>query len=193
MPVNKRSGKAGFTLIEVVIGIMVFAIAMSLFISFIVPQARQSVDPILQVRASELAQSLMSEIASKAFDEYSQRTGSNMRCNESGNPVCTQSSLLGPDSGETRNAYNDVDDYNGLNASGSNIQNGLGAAITLDGSVLYAGFTVTVRVFYDDDMDGIDDALTGGAAYVGNSKLIRITITTPGGDDMVFSSYRSNY
>lgn len=193
MPANQTRFFSGFTLIELVIGIMVFAIAMSLFISLIVPQARQSVDPILQVRASELAQSLMSEIASKAFDENSQRTGSNARCNESGNPVCTQSSQLGNDLGENRNTYNDVDDYNGLNASGNNIQNGFGAAITLDGRVLYEGFTVNVRVFYDDDMDGIDDALASGATYIGNSKLIRLTITTPSGDDMVFSSYRSNY
>ena len=193
MRANKFRLVSGFTLIELVIGIMVFAIAMSLFISFIVPQARQSVDPILQVRASELAQSLMSEIASKAFDENSSRDGSNARCNDTGNPLCTQSSLLGPDSGETRNAYNDVDDYNGLNASGNNIQNGFGAAITLDGRVLYEGFTVKVRVFYDDDMDGIDDALSHGAGFIGNSKLIRITLTTPIGDDMVLSTYRSNY
>ncbi|WP_340676979.1 type II secretion system protein [Paraglaciecola sp.] len=192
MPVSQRKISSGFTLIELVIGIMVFAIAISLFLSLIVPQARRSVDPMLQVRASELAQSLMSEIASKAFDENSSRHGGTSRCNENSNN-CTVSRLLGEDLGESRNTYNDVDDYNGLNESGAIIQNSLGASISLDGSLLYEGFSAQVSVYYDDDMDGIDDAITGGPNNIGNTKLIRITVTTPTGENIIFSSYRSNY
>ena len=59
MLANKASG---FTLIELVIGIVVFSIALVLFTSLMVPQAIRSVDPIFQVRASELGQSLMNEI-----------------------------------------------------------------------------------------------------------------------------------
>ena len=177
---------------ELVLGIVVFAIAMSLFISLIVPQARQSADPILQVRASELAQSLMSEIVSKSFDENSARGGGAERCNEAPNPDCTASNALGPD-GESRATYNDVDDYDGINQPGAAIQNSSGSAISLDGNNLYEGFTANIIVFYDDDMDGINDAISKGATYTGNVKLIRITVTTPTGEAMVFSSYRSNY
>ena len=55
MPVTKLKG---FTLIEMVIGIVVFSIALTLFTSLIVPQVIRSVDPIFQVRASELGQVL---------------------------------------------------------------------------------------------------------------------------------------
>lgn len=192
MLVNKHQGSRGFTLIELVIGIVVFAIAISLFLSLIVPQARRSVDPILQVRASELAQSLMSEIASKSFDENSSRNGGTNRCNENANP-CTESSALGFDGSETRNVYNDVDDYSGLNQNGAGIQNSFGTSITLNGADLYLGFSASVTVFYDDNMDGIDDAIVGGTAYIGNTKLIQITVSTPTGENLIFSSYRSNY
>lgn len=177
---------------ELVLGIVVFAIAMSLFLSLIVPQARQSADPILQVRASELAQSLMSEIVSKSFDENSSRGGGTGRCNEAPNPDCTASNALGPD-GETRGTYNDVDDYDGLNQSGAAIQNSSGSTISLNGRNLYEGFLVNIIVFYDDDMDGLDDALSRGLAYIGNNKLIHVTVTTPTGEAIAFSSYRSNY
>lgn len=192
MPVRHKQLERGFTLIELVIGIMVFAVAMSLFMALIVPQARHSVEPVVQIRASELAQSLMSEIASKAFDDNSLRSGGTERCNENGNN-CTPSNMLGRDGTESRNVFNDVDDYNGMSEAGSNILNGFGSSITLNGSPLYEGFSVSVRVFYDDDMDGIDDAIANGAIYIGNTKLISITVTTPGGENMVFSSYRSNY
>jgi MSHA pilin protein MshD len=192
MCVNKRQESLGFTLIELVIGIVVFAIAISLFLSLIVPQARRSVDPILQIRASELAQSLMSEIASKAFDENSSRNGGTSRCNENANP-CSESSVLGEDAGETRSTYNDVDDYNGLNESGTAIQNSFGLPIGLVGEPLYEGFSVSVVVFYDNQMLGINDAIAGGSNFIGNTKLIRITVSTPTGENIVFTSYRSNY
>lgn len=192
MPVSQIQRPTGFTLIELVIGIMVFAIAISLFISLIVPQARQSVDPILQVRATELAQSLMGEIASKSFDENSSRNGGMSRCNENANP-CSTSGVLGQDGSEARNTYNDVDDYHGLLESGAGIQNSFGSSINLNGELLYEGFKLKVTVFYDDNMDGVDDAIAFGSANIGNSKLITITVTTPTNEDITFSSYRSNY
>jgi MSHA pilin protein MshD len=192
MLVIKHQTSRGFTLIELVIGIVVFAVAISLFLSLIVPQARRSVDPILQVRASELAQSLMSEIASKSFDENSSRSGGTNRCNQNSND-CTVSSLLGKDPGEDRNTYNDVDDYIGLNDDPNDIQNSFGETINLNGAALYAGFSVTVTVFYDNDMDGINDAIVGGSNFIGHTKLIRITVTTPTAEDIVFTSHRSNY
>ncbi|WP_158965642.1 prepilin-type N-terminal cleavage/methylation domain-containing protein [Paraglaciecola sp. L3A3] len=188
MPVNKLRG---FTLVELVIGLVVFAIAMTLFVSLMAPQAIRSVDPIFQVRATELAQSLMNEIASKPFDDNSSRTGEVLRCNEGGNP-CTQSQDLGPD--ESRELFNDVDDYHGLSASGTDFkQNAMGSNIALDGADLYAGFSLAVTVFYDDNMDGVDDAIVGGGNYVGNTKFIQVRVITPNDEELIFSTFRSNY
>jgi MSHA pilin protein MshD len=190
MLVNKTKG---FTLLELVIGIVVFAIALGLFTSMIVPQAVRSVDPIFQVRAAELSKSLINEISSKSFDEISDRTGGLFRCNDSGQDDCTTSDNLGDDD-ESRVNYDDVDDYNGLVVADENIKNALDEAITLDGAPLYTGFSVAVVVVYDDNMDGIDDAISqSDATYIGNTKLITVTVTTPNSEEIRFSAFRSNF
>jgi MSHA pilin protein MshD len=180
MLANKASG---FTLIELVIGIVVFSIALTLFTSLIVPQAIRSVDPIFQVRAAELGQSLINEITSKSFDEKSDRTGGATICDA----TCIGSINLGPDSGESRANFDDVDDYNGLNVSDGNIKNSLNETTILNGSNLYQGFRLKVSVVYDAAMDGTADTV------VGNTKLVTVTVTTPNDEDIIFSSFRSNY
>lgn len=189
MLVNKTDG---FTLVELVIGIIVFSIAMTFFVSFIVPQAVRSVDPIFQVRAAELGQSLITEIASKSFDEASDRVGGGIACDTSS---CTSDENLGPEAGESRANYNDVDDYHGFvmpydsdNDGDSEFTNALGNEIILDGVNLYSGFNVSVSVMYDSNMDGGLPDTT-----VGDTKLITVTVTTPNAEDIIFSSYRKNY
>lgn len=174
---------AGFTLIELVIGIIVFSIALVLFTSLIVPQAIRSVDPIFQVRAAELGQSIINEISSKSFDEKSDRTGGSNFCDA----ACIGSINLGPDGSETRASFDDVDDYNGLTVSDAEIKNALDQTTVLAGSNLYQGFSVNVRVVYDANMDGVADTI------VGNTKLITVTVTTPNDEDIIFSTFRSNY
>ena len=180
MLVNKPKG---FTLIELVIGIVVFSIALVLFMSLIVPQAIRSVDPIFQIRASELGESLMNEITSKSFDEKSDRAGGEAHCDA----TCIGDINLGPDENESRTSFDDVDDYHGLNVSNGDIKNSLDETIALNGSFLYQGFSVSVSVVYDAAMDGIADTV------VGNTKLITVTVTTPNDEDIIFSSFRSNY
>jgi MSHA pilin protein MshD len=182
----------GFTLIELVIGIIVFSTALALFSSLLVPQARRSVDPIFQVRATELAQSLINEIAAKAFDEQSSMVGGSFRCNESGQVACTASGDLGPEEIDSdgvgiRQDFDDVDDYHGLLQTGGDMLNSQGEALSLAGTNLYEGFSSEVEVLYDSTMDGIDDSA------VGNRKLIVVTITTPFDEAIRFSTYRSNY
>ena len=95
-----RASVRGFTLIELIIGIGVFTIIMLVIIGVIGPQSRLSIEPIWQIRASELAQSLLTEINAKSFVEQSDHSGGNTRCNEG--QSCTASGSLGPDSGESR-------------------------------------------------------------------------------------------
>lgn len=180
MLVNKA---AGFTLTELVIGIIVFSIALVLFTSLIVPQAIRSVEPIYQVRATELGQSILNEITSKSFDEKSDRTGGTNFCDA----ACIGTVNLGPDTGETRASFDDVDDYNGLTESGAGIKNTFGESTTIDNNNLYEGFILKVSVVYDADMDGTADTV------VSNTKLITVTVTTPNDENIIFSTFRSNY
>ncbi|GAA6184453.1 prepilin-type N-terminal cleavage/methylation domain-containing protein [Aliiglaciecola sp. NS0011-25] len=201
MPVNSAKNQTGFTLIELIIGIVIFAIALTFITSLIFPQARKSVDPIMQVRATELANTLIREITAKAYDENSQN---NTRCNDdlnddgdfddAGESACTAIGNFGPDSSELRNYpnsnFDDVDDYHGLQQgagySDAIIRNSLGEILLVNGQNLYAGFSVSVLVTYDGDMDGIADNDQ-------SSKLILVNVTTPSGETLQFSTYRSNY
>ncbi|GAB2681331.1 type IV pilus modification PilV family protein [Aliiglaciecola aliphaticivorans] len=201
MPVTNSKAQAGFTLIEMIIGIVVFAIALTFITTLIFPQAGKSVDPIMQVRATELANTIISEITAMGYDENSQNS---VRCNDdlnddgdlddAGEISCTPIGNFGPDSSEFRNNTNsnfdDVDDYHGLQQgagfSDAIIRNSLGEILLVDGQNLYAGFSISVLVTYDGNMDGVTDSDQ-------SSKLILVYVTTPGGETIEFSAYRSNY
>ena len=194
---NNRYTQSGFTLIELVVGIVIFAVAMVMVVSVIMPQARQGIHPIWQVRAVSLGQSLLSEITAKAFDEASITPTGRVACNDT--VSCTESSALGADGSESRNTFDDIDDYNGLVLSGVDISNSIGQSYSSDISELFLGFSATVSVSYDDNFDGVNDddlnsdgALDSGT-LVGNQKRIEVVIYTPEGEAITFSSYRANF
>ena len=76
----------GFTLIEIIIGIVVIAIVTLVVTAGMGPLFRQSVDPWQQVRAAELGQSLMNEIMARKFDDANTAS---YRCSASGPEQCT--------------------------------------------------------------------------------------------------------
>lgn len=192
----KKPNAKGFTLIELVIGIVLFSVAMVTIVSVIMPQTRQGIDPLWQVRAVTLAQSLFSEISSKAFDESSTTTSGRQACNNG--TSCTESSNMGADTGENRSNYDDIDDYHGLSLTGLEISNSSEASASTQVSDLFLGFEAKISVVYDDNTDGINDDDTDAdgnldsGTLTGNQKLITVIITTPGGEEIPFSAYRKN-
>lgn len=167
-----RSG--GFTLIEIIVGIVVLAIALVLITSIIVPTARQSVTPVYQMRAAELGQAMLNEILSMSFDQNSQRDGSRERCGKpDGSNPCTPENEFGPDAGETSRAtFNDVDDYHDLDENPGQP---------------YQGFSVAVEVCYSNAAG----FCSGGTPT--QFKRILATVTTPEGQAFEFSAIRGNF
>lgn len=185
---TKLTSSAGFSLIELVIGILVMSVALAYFTNMLTNSNKFVADPWHQVRASELASALLSEINAKSFDENSDRNGGLIRCSSSdtGAVNCTSPANLGSDSESSRDDYDDVDDYHGLTQSGADI-----IEIVTSGnqslSASYANYQLSVTVFYDANFDGVDDAA------IGAHKLIRVTVTDPLNNQIQFASYRSNY
>lgn len=189
----KKLNQAGFTLIELVIGIVVFAIALTLVTTLIFPLSGRSIDPIMQVRATELANAILNEISSKSFDE---NTVGQQFCNndknadgdldDSGEQACTAAANFGPETGEFRTSamsnYDDVDDYHNLRQGAGEstgvIRNSLGENLVINGESLYAGFSFAINVSYFNSQE--------------NAKIITIVVNTPGGQDLVFSTIKSN-
>jgi MSHA pilin protein MshD len=190
-PINqiKRRNKAkqtGFTLIEIIVGIVVLSITYAILNSLIYPLASQSAAHVHQIRAAELGQSMINEILGKAFDENSDMSGGFLRCGEISADLCTTSSNLGADGSEQRVDYNDVDDYNSINFTDNNILNSQGNSI----SDVYVGFSMNVSVIYDSDYSGTYDASVDDEK---TTKLITITVRSPQDDDYIFSVYRVNF
>ncbi|NQY62201.1 MAG: type II secretion system protein [Alteromonadaceae bacterium] len=188
MQINTRFLNAkrhsGFTLIELVIGIVVLALSFSIISTMILPTARQSAEQIHQIRAAELGQAILNEILAKAFDENSDMAGGEVRCGEL-STACTSEDELGAEEGSgNRDQFDDVDDYNGLNV----IENPLGIGMT----ELYKGFSILVTVCNDGDYDGVCFADDGNSDNK-TAKLITITVTTAQDYEITFASYKANF
>lgn len=179
----------GFTLIETIVGIVVLAISFSVLTSLIYPIAEQSAEQLHQVKAAELAQSMLNEIQNKAFDENSDMAGGRLRCGETGAPNCSTDMGFETVSGiaETRATFNDVDDYNNLVYDAGEIENSQGQPLDL-----YVGYAMNIRVCNDSDYNGPN---CDGAqdVNISTAKLIIVTIITPTDFSLHFSTYRANF
>lgn len=185
----KYRKRSGFTLIELVVGIVTLGIALTVLTTLVFPQARQSTVPFQQMKAAQLGQSLLDEIMNKAFDEQSIRPGA-LRCDENdGEPdfvACTSQMMLGPEE-SSRADYNDVDDFHELELSLSQIEDTLGRSL----EPFFQGFSASVRVFYDADLSGTENTSTPQNTAL--FKRIEVTIQLPDNSTAVFSAYRGNY
>lgn len=175
-PAKQIKHQKGLTLIEIIVGIVALSIALSIVTTLIIPAEQNSADQIHQVKAAELAHSLMDEIMTKAYDHNSDMAGGALRCGETNAPLCTSSP--GPDSGETSiELYNDVDDYHELDMDTyGNMDNLI--------KNTYQGFELQVTVTQD-----------GAALSIANSlaKKIEIKVTTPLKNDLYFTVYKTNF
>jgi len=189
-----RSRDLGFTLIELVIGMVVFAVAMVMLLSVLFPLATKTVDPIYQIRAVKLANSLLSEIQAKNYDENSTPSLGAGRCNETvGVITCTPASGFGAVEGETHQQFDDVDDYHGFSIAGTQL------ASSEKYQDLYVDFKLNVKVIYDGNYSGFDNNANSdpsddiAVAMNMRAKLITIEVTTPNDETLAFSTYRSNF
>jgi MSHA pilin protein MshD len=156
----------GMSLVEMILTIVIVSVAMVASLkSFSVLSGRSS-DVMVQTRALDLAQLYIDEILSHRFDEA---TG------VYGTPTYTGVCRI-TDDGETRESYDDVDDFAAINAETPAL---IDSSLAAD----YAGFSVSVAVTCDDSI-GVN---TGG------TKLVQVTITDPIGNNSIFSAYKGNY
>jgi len=91
MSMSKRH--RGFTLVELVVAIIIFAVAMSAFMFVVGDSIVRSADPMLRAQASSIGHAYLEEIMSKSYTP-------------------------GPGTG-TRELYDDVQDYDGLVDNGA--------------------------------------------------------------------------
>lgn len=183
-----RSLKRGFTLIELIVGIVLLAVALTGILGLLINQAPQAVDPVQQVRAAQLAQRLSGEILQKSFDEQSDHNGGRYRCGEQvvGVTISPCSSSYGTDGEPAPYAYNDVDDFdtagNWRDASWFTQ-----TSLVTNNDDEYRNYQVRIAVTPDD--------LFGSPGLKAESigKRILLQVKLPDGSVLDFSFYRGNY
>lgn len=184
MGVNKQQG---FTLVEIIVGIVIMAIALVYLSAVLFPQAEKSVTPVMEVKAAELAQTLMNEVLAKSYDENSDHDGSRWRCGETidGLTIPNCSNTIGAEEA-LRQLYDDVDDFDtaGDYIAADTLLNLTGGAALNQ----YPNFTVRIAVSHDA-------AGFNGTSGVNVAKRVDVYVRLPAsqGNELVFSAYRGNY
>ncbi|ART81289.1 hypothetical protein CBP31_00450 [Oceanisphaera profunda] len=106
--VTLSNKQAGFSLFELVLGIMLLSILMTGAVAMLINLAPKTVDPAMEVRAAQLAQRLLNDISLQKYDH----ANNNFACGSADGETCTSVDKFGPDTGESSLAdFNDVDDY----------------------------------------------------------------------------------
>ena len=192
--------RRGFSLIETIIFILVVGIALSGIVTLFVQNTRSSADPFVRERAVAVAHAYMDEIMGMRFDEHTPVGGG---CVESGSNSCTsycaalsdlecvrskcrlqglgdcvaRAGLSGIATEEgDRSAYDDVDDYAGLNEAPTGIVGAAGG---------YAGFNVQVSVTQPGaSWHGIDAR---------DLRHIQVSVTSPLYETIRLQAYRVNF
>ncbi|MGY3870522.1 type IV pilus modification PilV family protein [Aeromonas crassostreae] len=210
MPSVKRA--RGFTLIELIVGIVLLSVALTGILGLLINQAPRAVDPVQQVRAAQLAQRLLGEILQKSFDEYSDHNGGRYRCGETvdgqfygdcscprNTPSCIQkppesaiagwqATYYGPDGEPAPYAYNDVDDFD---TAGNWVA---ANTFTRQGNLIrdeeYRNYRVKIAVTGVDFQDGTFQIC---AAPCSIGKRIDLQVMLPDETVLDFSVYRGNY
>ena len=190
------SRQQGLSLVELIVTIVILAIALTGISVVIQGGLSQSADTTLNVRTVALGQAYLDEILGKRFDENTRNSGI-PPCRPSAPPPrrCTNEASFGPDGGENRARYDDVDDFHGLDqgdGQATPLQDAEGNTRTD-----YENFRVQVSVRYinvgvggEEENLGVGDELDEEF----DAKLITVTVTHRSlSQGVTFSAYKSNF
>ncbi|WP_017221682.1 type IV pilus modification PilV family protein [Moritella dasanensis] len=182
----------GFTLIEIVVGIVVLAVALTIVTGVFLPQANKMTSPMYQIKATALGKSIMNQVLIRYYDDVNVRSGSFSPCTS-----CTDDADLGPEFPESRvnpNNFNDVDDYNvycDVNHDGSantNYNPQLARQqLTNNSDNSYNGYGIRICVSL-----AADKFVTGSTAN-NVAKRISLTIFMPNNEEITLTSFKGNY
>jgi MSHA pilin protein MshD len=158
---NALTTRPAFTIIEAVMSVAIVSILLATSLTAFAGIAKQRKVQVERRQAYSLAQQLMTEVLQQYFQD----------------PIAP---VWGPESGETRATFDDVDDYDGYTETNPTLK---------DGTALsdYNGWTRSVAVTYVDPLNPVNT--------IASSTLKRITVTVaaPSGKQYTLVGLRSQY
>ena len=179
MPMNPRQRhlSRGFTLVELIIGLVVLGIGVTAFLNLIVNTTRHSADPMIQQQAHAIAQAYMEEVLAQPFCDPDFSTTCRTSCISA--TACATCNIAEG----TRSNYDAVCDYNGLSDS--------------TGARNYTGALVAGLGSYNVNVNVDDSAVTLSGLSSASGQLVEVTVTvthdTQTGINDVLKAFKVNY
>ncbi len=158
-PLRLHRDERGFTLVDLILVIIIVAIAIPPMLALFIQVVSGSTFGVTVSRANALASTLREEIQSKKWDHND-----------------PWSVILGPEPGDSRATYTDVDDFNGLDESPPRDSQGAILNTVPPTPAGFTGFRQQVSVCYVAETDF--DTCIGGPTYY---KQVTVTVTDPEG------------
>ncbi len=143
-------------------------IGLTMMATMLFPQADRAAETLHRMRATELAESVMNEVWSKAFDPNT-GNGGVPACSATASNACDYT--IGATS-SPRNQFDNLNDYNGMTQSANMLNSNQSYAD------VYPNYQLAVQII-------------GNAAN--QTKHIVIRVTTPSNETIRFDAIRSNY
>ncbi|MBY6187263.1 type II secretion system GspH family protein [Marinobacter hydrocarbonoclasticus] len=167
--------RKGFTLIEMVVGMVVLAIALVLMATLLFPLAERSSMGVQRAKTAQLGQAVLAELAGRRLDVATPLGGgpvATLTCCADNAAVCASAATDPNDPG----SWELLDRFDGFS----------GAADRLLGGELYNGFSLAIAV-------RCQSAGALGTPWPGGAKLTEVTVTSPTGESMAFAQLRGNF
>ncbi len=167
--------RRGFTLIEMVVGMVVLAIALLLMATLLFPLAERSGAGVQRARGAQLGQAVLAQLAGRPLDIATPQGGgpvATLTCCEDDAAVCAG----GADDPEDPASWELLDRFHRFEGSAGRLLGGAG----------YDRFQVAITVRCQ---------LAGafGTPWAGGSKLAEVTVITPAGERLGFAQLRGNF
>ena len=165
----------GLTLVELVVFIVVVSAGLAGVLSVIDVSAKASADPLLRKQAQAVAEAMLDEILSKAYQNDRDdpvHTSSTLGCTANTTPACRSNTP------KDRARYNDVDDYIGWKQDA--VQDLFGDAVA---GLEHCQVSVAVSA-----LTLADAASNNGVA----GKQVTVTVAM-GKESVAFSGFRANF
>lgn len=194
--------RSGFTLVELVVTIVVISIGVTAVLGMIGMGSSSSPQPMLRIKAVELAQSYADEIMSARWDENTPIGGGCVQTgggNCSGGPAsdcpgggCGEYTGGNSNDGEGRGGLDDVDDYHGLCEGTADVCD----CSPVDGPIRDAGGNNREPRYEGYCTEITVEGSAGGDLGLSvndDAKKVKIEVTDPENTTMTFTFYRLNY
>jgi len=190
--------QAGFTFIELIMFVVIVSIGVAGILSVFYVTTQKSADPAARKQMIAIAEAILEEVELMPFTcrDPDDATASDASVALSGNNCVVGGTMenLGPEGGETRYSvttpFDNVNDYNGFDTATASPSGILDPSQTLAGP---AGYRAAVTVA----AQALGPAATPVAATDGTgtlqSLLINVTVTSPSGETLTLSGYRTRY